>query len=332
MASLKTIARLLKLKELKLVDFSFHRDKLVRLYVRSFKNGCRCPDCDRRCKIVRTRPKLREWRDLSVGGHRLVFCYFPREIHCPTHGRCEENIPWAAPHSRITYRFEHSLFSLCQSMTQKAAAKLLQTAPSTLSDLLHRSIERHRHGHRIRGLRTLGIDEISYHKRHKYATLIYDLDTSKVIWIGKGRGRDTIDRFFTEALSPWQRQQVRAACCDMSASYIGAIREHCPQATLVLDRFHIVKALNEAVDQVRKQAWREASKHDKKAVKGLRWMLYRHSSTRSRADTAALKALEKSNRRIYRAWRLKDEFEQLWNYRSRWGRNVFSSVGHEVRY
>lgn len=144
---------------------------------------------------------------------------------------------------------------------------------STLSDLLHRSIERRRAGHRIRNLRHLGIDEISFHKRHKYATLVYDLERSVVVWIGRGRGRETVDRFFEQALSEHQREAVRGACCDMSEAYIGAISHHCPNATLVLDRFHLVKNLNAVVDEVRKQQWRAAGADEKKAIKGLRWLL-----------------------------------------------------------
>ena len=109
----------------------------------------------------------------------------------------------------------------------------------------------------------------------------------------------------------------------MSEAYIGAIKVHCPNATLVIDRFHIVKALNAAVDEVRKQQWREAGADERKALKGLRWLLYRHSSTRSREDTQTLKTLEKANYRIYRAWRLKDEFEQFWEYKAPWAAERF---------
>ena len=180
-----------------------------------------------------------------------------------------------------------------------------------------------REGHRIRGLKTIGIDEVSYHKGHKYATLVYDLDRSCVVWIGQGKGRETIDRFFNEALSDYQKARIQSACCDMSQAYIGAIETHCPNATLVLDRFHIVKSLNEAVDEVRKEQWREATEADRKALKGLRWLLYRHSSTRTREDTRNLKALDKHNRRIYRAWRLKEEFEHFWDYKATWAAERF---------
>ena len=323
MATYKTIAKLLKLKGMKVTGLGFHRGGVVRIAVKPFKNGCRCPDCGRRGTIVRQRPEFRQWRDLPVGGWNVFLLFAPREIRCPTHGRVEESIPWAEREARITRRYEYVMLRYCQMMTQKAAAALLRVAPSTLSDQLHRSIERHRDGHRVRGLRTLGIDEISYCKKHKYATLVYDLDRSEVVWIGRGRGRATIDTFFDNVLSDYQKGKVQAACCDMSEAYIGAISSHCPAAKLVLDRFHIVKAMNGAVDEVRKEQWRQSNLTERKALKGLRWLLYRHSSTRTKRDTRTLNALERGNRRIYRAWRLKDEFEQLWEYKAPWAAERF---------
>ena len=208
-------------------------------------------------------------------------------------------------------------------MTQKAAAMLLHIAASTLSDLLHRAVTRARENHRIRDLKTIGIDEISYCKRHKYATIVYDLKKARVVWVGKGKGRETIDQFFTEALSDYQKRHIRWATCDMSRAYISAIEAHCPKVTLVLDRFHIVKALNEAVDEVRKQQWRQASADERKALKGLRWLLFKHSSKRSSKDTRILNALNKGNRRIHRAWVLKDEFEHFWDYKATWAAERF---------
>ena len=109
----------------------------------------------------------------------------------------------------------------------------------------------------------------------------------------------------------------------MSAAYIGAIEHHCPDVTLVLDHFHIVKALNNAVDEVRKEQWREASVDERKALKGLRWLLFKHSSNRSKKDSRILNALRKGNRRIHRAWVLKDEFEHFWEYNAPWAAERF---------
>jgi transposase len=167
----------------------------------------------------------------------------------------------------------------------------------------------------VRGLKSIGVDEISYKKRHRYATLVYDLDRARVVWVGAGKGRDTIDRFFNQALSAGQKERIRWASSDMSLAYTEAIKAHCPKATLVIDRFHVVKALNEAVDEVRKEQWRELGTEKRKAIKGLRWLLGRSPATRTKADTRQLHQLARGNRRIYRAWLLKDEFEHFWSYR-----------------
>lgn len=323
MTANKCIQKLLRFKGLKVVDFAFEGTRRLSILVKPDKNGCRCPECERRCRILRTLPDVRWWRDIPVAGWSVWLQYSPREIICPTHGRRQEVIPWAREYSRATYRFEYLMLRYCQMMTQKEAATLLHVPPSTLSDLLHRCITATRDGHKIRGLKTIGIDEISYAKGHKYATLVYDLDRSCVVWVGPGKGREAIDVFFNEVLSEYQKAKIQWASCDMSAAYVGAITDHCINATLVLDRFHVVKALNAAVDEVRKEQWRVASKEDRKALKGLRWLLYRHSSTRSHKDTRTLKALDKANRRIYRAWQLKDEFEQFWEYKAPWAAERF---------
>lgn len=323
MTANKCMQKLLRFKGFKVVDFAFEGASRLVVLVKPHKNGCRCPECGRRCKILQTSREVRCWRDIPIAGWAVWLQHCPREITCPTHGRIQEDIPWAREYSRVSYRFEYLMLRYCQMMPQKEAAELLHVPSSTLSDSLHRCITSTRDGHKIRGLRTIGIDEISYAKGHKYATLVYDLDRSCVLWVGQGKGRKTINVFFNEMLSDYQKKQIRWASCDMSAAYIGAITDHCPNATLVLDRFHVVKSLNAAVDEVRKQQWRLASGEQRQALKGLRWLLYRHSSTRSRKDTRTLKALDKGNRRIYRAWQLKDEFEQFWDYKAPWAADRF---------
>lgn len=259
---------------------------------------------------------MRVWDDAAVLGMKVRFHYAPKEIDCPTHGRVQEQLSWAAAYSRITYRLEYRICALCQIMTQKAAAEILLMPTSTLSDLLHRVITRVREGHRIRGLTTVGVDEISYCKGRKFATIVYDLDRACVVWVGKGKGRETIDVFFGEALSEDQRKRVLWASCDMSEAYINAIKHHLPNVNLVIDRFHIVKALNGAVDEVRKEEWRQLDVKGRKAIKGLRWILSLHSRNRTKAHSRFINSLRKSNRRIHRAWVLKDEFEHFWNFRS----------------
>ena len=300
---------------MKITRFWFkNRNKELHLTVKPYKNGCRCPECGRRGRIVRQTTEFRQWEDITLMGMKVLLWYTPKEIDCPTHGRLQEAIPWAPAYSRITYRLEWRLCALCQIMTQKAAAEILKMAPSTLSDQLHRIITRVRDGHKIRGVTTLGVDEISFLKGRKFATLAYDLDRSHVLWVGRGKGRETIDRFFNECLSKGQKARILWASCDMSRAYTEAIKHHCPNATLVIDRFHVVKALNQAVDEVRKDEWRALDTDGRKAIKGLRWLLSMHSSNRTKGHTRFLNSLRNSNRRIHRAWVLKDEFERIWNY------------------
>lgn len=324
MTATKAISKLLKLTGLRVTGFSFKgRGRELYLCVKPYKNGCQCPECGRRGKIKRALPNARQWRDLCVGGWTIFFLYCPKEIICPTHGRLQEDIPWAEPFARVTYRLEYLVLVYSQLMTQKAAAELLRLACSTFSDVLHRTITRVRDGHRLRGLRTIGIDEVSYHKGHKYVTVVYDLKRSCVVWVGQGKGRETIDVFFNTMLSAYQKQQIRWACCDMSETYIGAVKDHCPNAKLVLDRFHIAKALHKALDEVRKEQWREATGAERQALKGLRWLLFKHPSRRTRDDRRILGLLRKGNRRIFRACVLKDEFDQFWNYKAPWAAKRF---------
>ena len=315
MSNLKLLYKILHLEGMKITRFDFkHRDKELHLAIKPYKNGCRCPHCGRRGRIVWQAAAPRRWEDLTLMGLKVLFWYTPKEILCPTHARVQEAIPWADAYSRISYRLEWRLCALCQIMTQKAAAEILGMAPSTLSDLLHRIIHRVRDGHKIRGVTTLGVDEISFCKGRKFATLVYDLDRARVLWVGQGKGRESIDRFFNECLSEGQKARILWASCDMSRAYTEAIKHHCPNATLVIDRFHLVKALNEAVDEVRKEQWRALDTEGRRAIKGLRWLLGMHSRNRTKGHTRFLNSLRNANRRIHRAWVLKDEFEHFWHY------------------
>ncbi len=324
MTASKAICKLLKLTGLKLVAVAFgSAARELRLDVKPFKNGCLCPTCGRRCKIVCILEEARSWRDVCVCGWTVRLYYRPKEVACPTHGRVQEEIPWACKHGRITYRLEYLVLTYAQLMTQKAAAELLHMPSSTFSDILHRTIDRLRDGHRIRDLKALGIDEVSYRKGHKYVTVVYDLNRSRVVWVGPGKGRDTIDGFFAEMLSDYQKKKIQWACCDMSETFIGAIVDHCPNAKLVLDRFHVAKALSGAMDEVRKEEWRNATGAERKALKGLRWILFKHPSNRTSQDRRILATIRKSNRRIHRAAVLKDEFDLFWNYKAEWAARRF---------
>ena len=147
MTSNKLLSRLLKMQGFCVTWFSFRSDELLEIGVKPRKTGCRCPLWCRRGVIVCTIAP-RRWDDIVVCARRCVLVYAPREIICATHGRVQEEIPWAQAYSRISYRL--LFMRLCQNMTQKAAAKILHIPKSSLSDLLHRKVEQTRANHKIK--------------------------------------------------------------------------------------------------------------------------------------------------------------------------------------
>jgi len=224
----------------------------LHLIVKPHKNGCLCSKCLRKWKIIKRNKEIRSWMDITVFGIKIFLWYNHKDIKCPIHGSIQEDIPWAAPYARITYRLEYVILVYSQIMTQKAAARLLHIPQSTQSELLHRTIKRIRKDRKIRGLKTIGVDDISYCKGKKYATVVYDLDRCCVVWVGKGKGRETIDRFFKEKLSKHQLAQIEWASCDMSEAYIGAIEKFCPNVSLT-------NAVSEGINRIIRMVKNRAS-------------------------------------------------------------------------
>ena len=135
-SNLKLLRTILRLKSLKITHFRFlHREKELHLAVKPYKNGCRCPDCGRRGRIVHQTTEPRRWEDIALMGLRIVLWYAPKEIQCPTHGRVQEEIPWAPAYARVTYRLEWRLCTLCQIMTQKAVLLQLRAGDFRMDGL-----------------------------------------------------------------------------------------------------------------------------------------------------------------------------------------------------
>ena len=128
------------------------------------------------------------------------------------------------------------------------------------------------YGHpRLGHLRRLSIDEIYFGRRKKFYTLVIDLDTGQIVWVAKGKGGEAL-RPFWRALR-LSRARIEAVAMDMSAGYWAAVLEHLPEAAIVFDRFHIIKLVNEKLNDLRQEMVREATGPMKQAVKGIRYLL-----------------------------------------------------------
>jgi len=164
-------------------------------------------------------------------------------------------------------------------------------------------------------LRVIGIDEVSRSKGQRYLTLVYDLERNRLVWIGENRDAETMSRFF-EWLGPRRKRSILIVCCDMWRIYLAAVREKLPRAIVIFDRFHVVRHLNYAVDEVRRESWRRLTGEEKSAFKRTRWLWLKNPWNLRRDEKRRLSALCQRNLPIIRAYYLKEAFQRFWDYKS----------------
>ena len=155
------------------------------------------------------------------------------------------------------------------------------------------------------------IDEKAIGKHHKYVTLVLDGETGELLFMAPGKSSDSLTPFFEE-MPENIRQQVVVACMDRTAAYRGVVKKFCPKAEIVYDKFHIVKNLNEAVDQVRREETRKAEKEKKPIVKGERYNILRNNENLKPEQRIRLQALLDLNENINNAYMLKEAFRNFW--------------------
>lgn len=167
----------------------------------------------------------------------------------------------------------------------------------------------------LKGVSRIAIDELYLGSKAKYVTLVLDLDSGRVIWVAPGKGGDALRGFWQELKE--QKAKIVAVACNMSAAYWSAVLEHLPKAVLVFDRFHIVKLVNEAVDEVRRGIARVLDLTSRKFIKGKRYLLLRAREEVAPEDEPSLKEALKWNEPLSEAYYLKEELRELWCYSSR---------------
>jgi transposase len=163
----------------------------------------------------------------------------------------------------------------------------------------------------------IGVDEIQYAKGHKYLTLVYQIDDlTRLLWVGQERTVATFEGFFA-MIGGELASQIEFVCSDMWKPYLRVIREHCSQALHVLDRFHIVAKMNEALDDVRASEARKmfAAGHEP-LLKKTRWCLLKRKRNLTSTQRFRLRDLLHYNLTTVRAYLLKEDFHQFWEYAS----------------
>jgi transposase len=277
----------------------------------------RCSGCGKVRPIFNTlEPRL--WRHLDFGGVRIYLEYRPRRVKCKRCGVVEEKVPWSAePKSRFTLDFEESVGHLVQCCDKTSVQKVFRITWRTVGRIVERVYKRHRPEDPLEALKNIGVDEVSYRKGHRYLTLVSNHDTGRIVWAKKGKTSDTFAEFFKE-LGTDRCQKIEIVSMDMGKAYIKTAREYAPQAQIIFDRFHVQRLVSDAVDETRKEEWRQLksiSQDDAKEIKGLRYVLLKNPWNLSAVECDRLSDLPVENMRLYRAYLLKESFASIMDRR-----------------
>jgi transposase len=276
----------------------------------------RCGECGLHAsRVAPTRRPARRWRDLAMREHLVELVHAPCRVWCPRCGLRVERIPWAEPWQRVTHALARAVATLTRVLDWSSAATHFRLNWKTVAAIVEGAVLWGLHHRPWQPLHVLGIDEVSRRKGQQYLTLVYDLARGRVLWVGQDRTAATMERFFA-----WLRRRraraIQVVCCDMWAVYIDAVRTHLPQATLVFDRFHLSQHLNRAVDEVRRQTWRQMAGREKAAFKKTRFLWLSNPENLRREERTRLSALLRLNSPIVKGYLLKEDLRRFWDYRS----------------
>lgn len=275
-----------------------------------------CPACGKRCSVYDRQPQ-RLFEYLPIWSFKAYFRYAPRRVHCPVHGVKVELMPWGFGKERTTFSYQVFLSRWAKRLSWKETAEIFETswdrvfrAVKVVVDygLAHRNLE---------GVTEIGVDEISVFKGHKYLTLVYQLNSGakRLLWCGPERRVKTLLHFFRE-FGKQRCAKLQFVCSDMWAPYLKVIAKKAPQALNVLDRFHIMRKFNEAIDDIRRSEVKQfkANRQENVLERG-RWLLLKRPENLSEKQTTKLSELLKLNLASVKGYLLREDFQRFWDYK-----------------
>ena len=222
-------------------------------------------------------------------------------------------VPFADPRRSYTSAFERYALELGRRMTIRDVAKHLGVSWDVIKDIQKRDLSRRFAKPKLKHLRQIAIDEISIAKGHRYLTVVMDLESGAVVFVGDGKGADALKPFWKRLRG--SKAKIEAVAMDMSTAYRGAVSTHLPEAKIVFDRFHVMKLFNEKLSNLRRALYREATDLlQKKVLKGTRWLLLKASENldEKRDEKKKLKEALALNKPLAVAYYLKEDLRQFW--------------------
>lgn len=291
--------------------------KTLKLWARR-KRGNRkleCSGCGRKF-LEHHDVREREVRDLPWGEYRTTVVIEIYRVRCPDCGVKVEKVPLLPSKAPFSKRFEDAVGHACESASARQVARRFGLAESTIRAIDQRYLERWSTQRKREPLVQMGVDEIYLGKKTKFLTVVSNLETGEPLWFGQDRKRETLDEFFQTQLTKSQRLQVEAACIDMWAAFKASIEDWAPNCRIVYDKFHIMQHANKAIDEVRRAEFFRKGGTQRSLVKGKRWLLLTRWVNLDNSKRQMLNQLFALNRRLMKAYWLKESLERLWTYRS----------------
>ena len=281
---------------------------IIDLWTRKNTQG-RCGGCDKRCPTYDTQP-TRDYQYVPLLNIPMYFRYTPRRVHCQTHGIHVEQLPWAVGKEHMTKSYQLFLAGWAKRLSWQETARVFSTSWNSVYRAITWVVDYGLAHREWEGVEQIGVDEISVFKGHRYLTCVYQLDKGfrRLLWCGKDRKAKTLLRFFRE-FGKERCERLRFVCSDMWAPYLKVIKKKCVNALNILDRFHIAKKFNEAVDEVRRE------EQDNVLAKG-RWLLLKNPGNLTEKQTRRLSELLKINLSSIKAYLMKEDFQRFWAYKS----------------
>jgi len=221
------------------------------------------------------------------------------------------DVPWARPGSGFTLLFEALVMVMAKAMPVKSIADLLKEHDTRLWRVLDHYVHQSRQGADFSAVTAVGMDETSSKRGHNYVSLFVDLESSRVLFATEGKDASTLERFKTDLEAHHgDPSHIQEICCDMSPAFIKGVENHFPEAHLTFDKFHVLKILNEAVDEVRRQ-----EQQDRPELKRTRYLWLKNPVNLKANQAATLDALQvkKLNLKTARAYHIRMNFQEFWN-------------------
>jgi transposase len=289
--------------------------KTLKLWVRRKRGNRRliCSGCGRRIAEPADVTE-REVRDLPCFEYRTTVVIELYRVRCPDCGLKIEKVDQLPSKAPFSKRLEEAVGEACESASARRVAKRFGLAESTVRAIDLRYLERWNAQRKKAALHQMGVDEIFLGKKTKFVTVVSNLETGEPLWFGLERKKETLDEFFGTELSARQRQRIEAACVDMWEPYSASIRQWAPNCSIVYDKFHILQHANKAIDEVRRAEFYRKGGAMRNVVKGKRWLLLTRWVHLNSDKRQQLNHLFSLNRKVMKAYLLKESLERLWTY------------------